>query len=106
MLSADRSLSRCAAASGPSSLTAFHRQARIALDEHVERSLAIALDEVREDLGEIGRVLLLEQVHQVRGGPHAEQPLHRIEDDVEFALDTHGPDHSRRCAPCVTAGGP
>ena len=39
--------------------------------------------------GQVGRVLLLQQVQQVRRRAHADQPLDRGQDDVDFAL-CHG----------------
>ena len=64
----------------------LHRQPAVALDEQRERGLPILLGELGEELREVGRVLLLEQVDQVRRRPHAHEALHGVEHDIELAL--------------------
>ena len=65
---------------------AFHRESAVALDEQRERRLAILVAELGEELREVGGMLLLQQVDQVGGRPHALEALHRIEHDIELAL--------------------
>ena len=65
---------------------AFHREPAVALGEQGERGLPVLVGELGEQLREVGRVLLLEQVHQVGGRPHALEALHRVEHDIELAL--------------------
>ena len=84
--SAERSASRLAPASGPSSLRALHRQAAVALDEQRERGVAVLVGKLGEELREIGGMLLLQQVDEIRGRPHALEALHRVEHDIELAL--------------------
>ena len=64
----------------------FHGEPGVALDEDGERGRAISFRERREDLRQIGGVLLLEQVDEIGRRADADQPLDRIEDDVDFAL--------------------
>ena len=70
---------------GPQLGECLHREAAVALDEDVEGGVTVAIDQFGEDLGEVGRVLLLQQVQQIRRRAHAEQPPDRIEHDVEPA---------------------
>ncbi len=65
---------------------ALHRELAAALGEQVERGMPFLVGELGEELRQIGRVLLLEQVHQVGGRPHAHQTLHGVEHDIELAL--------------------
>jgi hypothetical protein len=51
-----------------------------------ERRMAIFFRQLREQLREVGRVLLLQQVHQVGGRPHAHEALHGVEHDIKLAL--------------------
>ena len=53
----------------------LHRQAAVALGEQRERGLAILVVQLAEDLGEVGRMLLLQQVQQVGGRTNAQQSL-------------------------------
>jgi hypothetical protein len=53
----------------------FHRQAAVAVDEQAERRFAVFVGELGEDLGEVGRMLLLQQVYQVGGRTDAQQSL-------------------------------
>jgi hypothetical protein len=49
---------------------------RIALDQDVERCVALALREFGEDLRQVRGVLLLQQIQQIRRRAHAQQALH------------------------------
>ena len=74
---------------GPELAQGLHGMPWAAVQQDVEGRLAVALGQVAEDAREIGRMLLLQQVQQVRARPDADQPLHRGQDDVDFAL-CHG----------------
>ena len=67
----------------------LHGELAVSLEEQRERGMALALLERAEDLREVGRVLFLQQIQQVRGGPDTQQPLDRVEDDVQFSLLRH-----------------
>ena len=67
----------------------FHRQAAVALDEQGKRRLPVFVRQIGKDLGEIGRVLLVQQVDEVRRRAYAEQAFHGVQYDVELAL-RHG----------------
>ena len=84
--SADRSASSAAPPSGPSSRERFHRELAVALDEEREGGVTILVAELGEDLREVGRVLLLQQIDEVRRRADAQQALDRVEDDVNLAL--------------------
>jgi hypothetical protein len=51
--------------------------------------VAILLAQVGEDLREVGGMLLVEEIDEIRRRADAHQALHRIEDDVNLAL-RHG----------------
>ena len=68
----------------------LHRQAAVALGEQAERGLAVLVGKLAEDLGEIGGMLLLQQVQQVGGRTNAQQSLDRVEDEIDSALRRHG----------------
>ena len=53
----------------------LHRKAAISFDEQAERRLAVAVGELAEDLREVGRMLLLQQIQQVSGRTDAQQSL-------------------------------
>ena len=67
----------------------LHRQARMALDEDRKSGAALLIRELGEQLRKVGGVLLLEQIQQVGGRANPEEPLDRVEDDVESALSRH-----------------
>ena len=67
----------------------LHRQAAIALGEHAERRLAILVRQLAEDLREIRGVLFLKQIQQVCGRTDAQEPLHRVEDEIDTSLRGH-----------------
>jgi hypothetical protein len=46
----------------------------------------VLLRKLRKELRQVGRVLLLEQIHQVRCRPHALEALHRVEDHIQLPL--------------------
>ena len=48
--------------------------------------MALGFEERAEHLREVGGMLLLKQVQQVGGGADAEQPLDRVEYDINSAL--------------------
>ena len=55
-----------------------------------EHRLPFGVEERAEDLRQVGRMLLLQQVQQIGRRANAEQPLDRVEDDVNSALRSHG----------------
>ena len=63
---------------------------RIALDERAERRVAFLFGEFGEELREVGRVLLLQQVEQVGRRAHPQQAPHRLEDEIDSALGGMG----------------
>ena len=67
----------------------LHRQPAVALGQQAERRLAILVRQLAEDLGEVGGVLLLQQVQQVGGRTNAQQSLDRVEDEIDSALRRH-----------------
>ena len=71
---------------GPELAEGLHRKLAVALEEQRERGDAVLLAELGEDLREIGGVLLVEQVDEVRGCAKADEPLDGIENDVNLAL--------------------
>ena len=75
-----------APASGPSSLSASIASRLLRSTSSVNAACAILVGQLAEDLREVGRMLLLQQVQQVGGGADAQQALDRVEHDVEFAL--------------------
>ena len=87
--SAERSASRRGAGLGTELAERLHREAAVALGEQREGGVAVLVGELRKQLREVGRVLLLKQVDQVGGRPHALEALHRVEHDIELALG-HG----------------
>ena len=59
----------------------------------VNAALAILFRQLREQLREVGRMLLLQQIDQVGRRAHAHQALHGIEHDIKLALGhKRGPD--------------
>ena len=84
--SAERPDEERGAGLGPQFAEPFHGQTGIALRQQGEGGLAVLIGKLRKELREVGRVLLLEQVHQVRRRAHALQALHGIEHDIELAL--------------------
>jgi hypothetical protein len=48
--------------------------------------LAVFFGQLGKQLREVSRVLLLEQVDQIGGGPHPLEAFHRVENDIELAL--------------------
>ena len=64
----------------------LHRDAAVALEEEREHRQAVFLGQLGEELREVGRVLLLEEIDEVGRGPHAQEALDRVEHDVELAL--------------------
>ncbi len=68
----------------------LHRQPAVALGEQAEGRLAILVGQLAEDLGEVGGMLLLQQVQQVGGRTNAQQSLDRVEDEIDSALRRHG----------------
>ena len=74
-----------APASGPSSLSAS-----IASGCSARRAARTRrgdpFGQLGEDLREVGGMLLLQQIDEVRRRAHAQQALHRVEHDVELAL--------------------
>ena len=71
---------------GPELAQTLHCETAVALDEKRERGVSVLVGKLGEELREIGGVLLLQQVHEIRGRPHALEALHRIEHDIELAL--------------------
>ena len=71
---------------GPELAERLHRELAVALDEERERGVAILLAELGEDLREVGGMLLVQQVDEIRRRADANQALDRIEDDVNLAL--------------------
>ena len=84
--SAERSASSAAPAFGPELAQRFHRQLAVALDQQREGGLPILVAELGEDLREVGGMLLLEQIDEVRRRADAQEALDRVEDDIELAL--------------------
>ncbi len=64
MSSADRSASSCGALLGAELAQRFHRELAVLLDERVEGRVALFFGQLGEDLGEVGGVLLLEEVER------------------------------------------
>ena len=64
----------------------LHRQPAVAFDEQGERRAAILVGQLGEELRQVGGVLLLEQIDEVRRRPHALEALDGVEHDVELAL--------------------
>ena len=71
---------------GPELAERFHRQLAVALDEEREGGAAILLAELGEDLGEVGGMLLVQEIDEVRRRAEAHQAPDGIEDDVNLAL--------------------
>ena len=69
----------------------FHRELAVAIDQEGEGGVPVLFAEIAEDLREIGGVLLVEQVDEIRRRAEANQALHRIEDDVNLALRHRDP---------------
>ena len=67
----------------------LHCELAVAIGEHAECGLAILVLELAEDLGEVGGVLLLQQVQQVSGRTNAQQSLDRVEDEIDSTLRCH-----------------
>ena len=88
--SAERAASSAAPAFGPELAERLHREPAVALDEQGERRLAVLVGQLAEDLREVGGVLLLEQVEQVRRRTDAQQALDRVEDEIDSSLRRHG----------------
>ena len=65
------------------------RQPAVALDQERERGLPVLVAELGEDLREIGRMLLLEQIDEVRRRAYAEEAFDGVQHDIELAL-RHG----------------
>ena len=86
------------AALGAQLAGALHRQLGLAIDQHREGGLALALEQLAEDLAEVGRMLLLEQVQQVGGGADPQQALDGVEHDVNSSLRCHDSDVSLEAA--------
>ena len=87
--SAERPARSAAPAFGPELAQRLHREPAVALDQQRERGLPVLVGELGEELREIGRMLLLEQIDEVRRRPHAQEALDGVEHDVELAL-RHG----------------
>ena len=64
----------------------LHREPAVPLDEEGERRVTILLGELGKELREVGRMLLLEKVDEIRRRPHAHEALYGVEHDVELAL--------------------
>ena len=60
----------------------FHRQTAVPFGEDREGGVPVFVGKLREDLCEIGRMLLLKQIDKVRRRAHPEQAFHGVEDDV------------------------
>ena len=74
---------------GPELTERFHGEPAVALDEHREGGLPILVGQLREHLGQIGRVLFLEQIDEVRRRAYAKQAFDGVQHDIELAL-RHG----------------
>ena len=59
------------------------------VDQQAERRFAVLVLEDAEDLGQVGWVLLLQQVQQIGSRTDAQQPLDRVEEKVASALCRH-----------------
>ena len=90
MSSAERVASSVAPDLGAELGDRLHGQPAVAVREQVEAGVAVAIGEFLEDLGEIGRVLLLQQVQQIGGGPDAQEASNGVEDEIDSALRRHG----------------
>src|SRR5688572_21208941 len=51
--------------------------------------LAVLVRQLAEDLREVGGVLLLKEVQEVGGRTNTQQPLDRVEDEINSALRHH-----------------
>ena len=67
----------------------FHGQPAVAFDQERERGLPILVAELGEDLREVGRMLLLEQIDEVRRRAYAKEAFDGVQHDIELAL-RHG----------------
>ena len=67
----------------------LHGEPVVALNEHGKRRYAIAVRELTKNLREVGGMLLLEEIQQVGDGTNAEQPLDRVEDEIDSTLRRH-----------------
>ena len=72
----------------------LHRELAVLLDEDVERGVPFAVRQLGENLREVGGMLLLKKVQQVRRRPHAQQTTNGFEDEIDSALCCH--DNPRR----------
>jgi hypothetical protein len=71
---------------GPQFAEGLHGELAVAFDEEREGGGAILFTELGEDLREVGGVLLLEQIDEIRRCAESDQALDGIEYDVNFPL--------------------
>jgi hypothetical protein len=67
----------------------LHAEPWVPFDEDAEDRLPFVVEERPEDLREIGRVLLLQQIQKVGGRTDAQQSLDRVENEVNSAWCRH-----------------
>ena len=82
--------SSSAPASGPSSVSASMASRAFCSTSRLNAAWRCFSASSREDLREVGRMLLLQQVEQIGRGAHPQQPPDRIEDEIDSALSRHG----------------
>jgi len=67
----------------------LHGQPAVALGQQAERRIALLVLQFAEHLREVGGMLFLQEIQQVRGRANAQQPPHRVENDVDSSLRRH-----------------
>jgi hypothetical protein len=67
----------------------LHREPAIALHQQRKRRESILLRQLREHLRQVGRVLFLEQIDEIRRRADAKQAFDGVQHDIELAL-RHG----------------
>ena len=87
--SAERSGEERGARFGPELAQRLHREPAVALDQQRERRLPILVGELGEHLREVRRMLLLQQIDEVRRRAYAQEAFDGVEHDIELAL-RHG----------------
>ena len=87
--SADRPARSAAPFLGPELAQRFHREPAVALGQQRERRSPVLVAQLGEHLGEVGRMLLLEQIDEVRRRAYPKEAFDGVQHDIELAL-RHG----------------
>ena len=89
MSSAERVGQERGARLGPELGNRLHGEPAVTVRQQVEAGVAVAVGEFLENLRQVGRVLLLQQVQQIGGRPDAQETPDGVEDEVDSALRRH-----------------